>query len=314
MNAIASMSDLSPWLRIIGRGSHGRRDLAREEAAACLTALLEHELSEAQLGAWWIAMRLKGESGEELAGFTEALRRTQRWQLDAAQLARPCWVLPAYNGARRLLNAVPLLARALVERGAWVLVHGITHDPTRLTTYALWQALGWPIAGEAAQAEKALRRNGLVFVPIAALQPGLARLLAWRWRIGVRSTPHTLAKLIEPIAGAWRAVPVTHADYLDRLSAFLAATGARAVVYRGAEGEAAWHPRRATELQVCASGQRRRHTWAAQPHAPCVETAELDTSVRLLHAMLSGSAALPECIHAQAEAFMEIAGAEHSPT
>jgi len=52
-----------------------------------------------------------------------------------------------------------------------------------------------------AQAQKALDEDLLAFVPVAALCPGLASLLALRHRLGLRNCAHTMAKLIEPFEG-----------------------------------------------------------------------------------------------------------------
>jgi anthranilate phosphoribosyltransferase len=309
---VDGLHDLSPVLRTLGRGAgqppEERRGLSHEEAAACLRALLDGRVSEAQLGAWWLASRLHGESPSELAGYLEAATGTLAWQLPAAAFAdgRPLWCLPAYNGARRLLNAVPLLAQALVERGARVLVHGVGHDPGRLTTARLWHALGWPFVHDAEAARAALARTGLAFAPIETLHPRLARLLDWRWRLGVRSAPHTIAKLLAPVAGGWLAVPVTHGEYLTRLARQLSASRARGLVYRGCEGEAHWHPRRAVSVQVCRDGAIDMRAWAGGDSAPVIETVDPEATLGHLEAVLSGREPLPAAIEAQADLMMEI--------
>lgn len=314
MNTLAEPGlevDLSPTLRALGRrataNENARRGLSVAEAAACLHALLDGRVSEAQLGAWWLAMRLHGESASELAGYMQAIDATLAWHLPRTALpeGRPLWCLPAYNGARRLLNATPLLAHALRARGAAVFVHGVRHDPGRLTTAEIWTALSWPVAQDAAQVTAALATDGLVFAPIDALHPRLARLLEARWRIGVRSAPHTLAKLLAPTDVAWRAVPVTHADYLDRLARHLQATGGHGIVYRGCEGEAHWHPRREVRVHVCHGGAIDVRTWSGSAATDALETVELRTTVRELEAVLAGRAALPAAIEAQADLMME---------
>jgi anthranilate phosphoribosyltransferase len=252
-------------------------------------------------------MRLHGESASELAGCMQAIDATLAWRLppQALPAGRPLWCLPAYNGARKLLNATPLLAHALRSRGAIVFVHGVRHDPGRLTTAEIWSALGWPVAHDAARAAAALASDGVVFAPIDALHPRLARLLDTRWRIGVRSAPHTLAKLLAPTDAAWRAVPVTHADYLDRLARHLQATGGCGVVYRGCEGEAHWHPRRELRVHVCHGGAIDIRTWSDGAPADAHETVELQTTLREIEAVLAGHAALPAAIEAQADLMME---------
>jgi anthranilate phosphoribosyltransferase len=62
----------APFIREIGRGKKGARDLSRDDAQAIYAAMLNGQMSEIELGAFLIAMRIKGESVQELAGFLHA--------------------------------------------------------------------------------------------------------------------------------------------------------------------------------------------------------------------------------------------------
>src|SRR4051794_41903590 len=61
-------------IRLVGTGPRGSRALTFEEAREAMAQLLAGEVSEAQAGAFLIAMRGKGEEPEELAGVAQALR------------------------------------------------------------------------------------------------------------------------------------------------------------------------------------------------------------------------------------------------
>nr|MBA3302204.1 hypothetical protein [Thermoleophilaceae bacterium] len=61
-------------IKLVGTGPRGSRDLSFDEARGALGAVLGGEASDAQVGAFLVAMRLKGESPQELAGFAQALR------------------------------------------------------------------------------------------------------------------------------------------------------------------------------------------------------------------------------------------------
>ncbi|MET0980575.1 MAG: DNA-binding protein YbiB, partial [Telluria sp.] len=60
------------FIKEIGRGVKGARSMTREDAAALYGAMLEGRVSDLELGAILLAMRIKGESVEELAGFMDA--------------------------------------------------------------------------------------------------------------------------------------------------------------------------------------------------------------------------------------------------
>ena len=228
--------NFTPIIKDVGRGAKGARGLNAITARDAFAALLAGEVSDIQLGAWWLAMRIKGETPEELAAFVEAMQSTVAFRIKSTQ---PVALLPCYNGARQLPNVTPLLAWALAQAGVRVLLHGVKQDSTRVTTYELFQALNFPITETADATEAALTERSMAFTPLDALHPKLAALIANRWRIGVRSTPHTVTKLLQPIDGpAVRVIALTHGDYIDRMGAHIATqTDAKAVVFRGCEGE-----------------------------------------------------------------------------
>src|SRR6195952_880854 len=64
---------IAPYLREIGRGKDGARSLTREQAADLMARLLDGQVSDVEAGAFAIAMRIKGETPQELAGFMDAV-------------------------------------------------------------------------------------------------------------------------------------------------------------------------------------------------------------------------------------------------
>ena len=62
---------ISHFIKEIGRGKQGARDLTREQAAQLMGQILDAKVEDLQLGAFCIAMRVKGETAQEMAGFLE---------------------------------------------------------------------------------------------------------------------------------------------------------------------------------------------------------------------------------------------------
>ena len=230
-------------IKEIGRGKNAARDLSREDAQALFTAILNDEIPPLQLGAILIALRIKGESLEELAGFLDACEASYP-HLKAPAGTVPL-VIPAYNGARQLPNLTPLLASLVAREGKPVLVHGVPDDPGRVTTIEVFRAMGIEPAASISEAEQQLAERKLAVITIDTLAPKLARVLKLRREIGLRSSGHTLVKMLQPFTSkAIRLVSVTHPEYLDRMRAFFTSYGSHALLLRGAEGEAVAHPRR----------------------------------------------------------------------
>jgi anthranilate phosphoribosyltransferase len=217
--------------------------------------VLAGEVSDLELGAFALAMRIKGESIEELGGFLAATQE----RCIAIRPVRPTVVLASYNGARRLPNLTPLLALLLAQEGVQVLVHGPLRNPGRVTSAEIFRDLGLPFARDALEIDYAWERREPVFIAIDDLCPPLAKLLEVRRVVGLRNSGHTIAKVLSPLATApiMRVVNYTHPEYATMLGEFMGHTHGDAMLLRGTEGEPAADPRRAPKLDVYIRGQLR---------------------------------------------------------
>jgi len=243
------------YIKEIGRGPEGSRNLDEEAAYRLFAAMLDGGVPDLELGAILIGLRMKSESADELLGFYRALsERVHRLEMPRRDF-RPV-VIPTYNGARRQPNLLPLLALLLQRFGIPVLLHGTLDGHGRIgTAYILRELVIMPSVS-LTQANEALQENGIAFVPTAVLCPGAAQLLALRGRLGLRNSAHTLVKLIDPFDGeALRLISVTHPDYMTKLREFLVATGYRALLMRATEGEAFANPKRRPQIELFDGGR-----------------------------------------------------------
>ncbi|MFV5215644.1 DNA-binding protein YbiB [Azonexus caeni] len=243
------------YIKEIGRGAEGARDLTREEACRVYAAMLDGGVPDLELGAILIALRVKGESIEEMLGFLDASDQRMHRLVMPHGRVRPV-VLPSYNGARKEANLTPLLALLLQRFGVPVLVHGLLEGFGRVSTAQIFRELGHLPVGSVQQAQQTLSAEGLVFLPLNAFSPGLHNLLALRGRMGVRNSAHSLVKLINPFAGeAVLVAPATHPDYIELMRALLLERGQRALLLRGTEGEPYANPKRRPRLELVSRGQ-----------------------------------------------------------
>ena len=289
---------LTRYLREIGRGKKAAGDLPRDDAQALFSAMLGGNVPDLQLGGVLIALRVKGESLAELGGFAATCEASYAHLQPLSDGAVPI-VIPSYNGARQLPNLVPLLALLLAKAGVPALVHGVTLDPGRVTTREVFAELGITPAASGEEARKTLETRRVAFLPIDALAPPIAAMLALRRRLGVRNSAHTLVKMLQPFAGpAVRIVSVTHPDYLVRMREFFTTYDTGALLLRGAEGEAVAHPRREPSLEwVHGEGIE---TWKEEASAP-PELPDRDEKVtaRWIESVLEGKVPVPAAIQHQ---------------
>ena len=299
---------IASYIRQIGRGKEGARALSGAQAYELMGQVLDGKVSALELGAFVIAMRIKGESVDELAGF---LRATHERCLSLAS-PQPVVVLPSYNGARKLPNLTPLLALLLAEQGLSVLVHGPLHDPTRVTSAEIFHDLGLPLARDGTGIECGWQRHAPVFVDTAVLCPPLARLLDVRRVVGLRNSGHTVAKLLDPFpAGAgFRVVSYTHPEYARLLADFAIQTRASLLLMRGTEGEPVADPRRLPRLDVYLHGELRPElSMPAQEGAlsglPLLpRTCDAATTAVYIQSVISGEKPAPAPLIEQVEAVL----------
>ncbi|HEX6363919.1 MAG TPA: DNA-binding protein YbiB [Albitalea sp.] len=246
---------IAQYIKEIGRGSEGARSLTREQAADLMAQVLDGSVTDLEVGAFAIGMRVKGETVDELIGFLDAAHE----RCIAIESDRPVILLPSYNGARRLPNLTALLAMRLAQEGARVLVHGPLHDPKRVTTAEIFRDLGLPIARTTTEVEQAWARHEPAFMRIDALSAPLARLLDVRWVVGLRNSGHTIAKMLDPCRGAraLRVVNHTHPEFGELMAAYAVQSGADMVLMRGTEGEPVADPRRMPRMSVWLDGAAR---------------------------------------------------------
>lgn len=290
---------ISQYIREIGRGKDGARALTREQAADLFGQVLDGSVSDLEIGGFCLAMRIKGETPEEMAGFLDATHARLN-RLPATD--RPVVVLPSYNGARKLPVLTPLLALLLARHGLPVLVHGTPTETRRVFSSEVFEALG--IRPETALPQ--LAPGQLAYAPTELLHPGLKRLLDVRRVVGLRNSAHSLVKLMNPCAGPSLIVgSYTHPEYALSMTTTFELVGAHALLLRGTEGEPVADARRTPQMDAFRDGRRicvqeaQGGSLANLPELP-KDIAAAPTAA-YIQAVLAGRLPLPEPIALQVE-------------
>ena len=299
---------ITSYIKEIGRGKEGARSLSEAQAHDLMCQVLDGRVTDLEIGAFALAMRIKGESVHELAGFLSAVHE----RCIPIRTPRPMIVLPSYNGARKLPNLTPLLALLLAQEGAQVLVHGPMLDAGRVSTAEIFRDLGLPFACNADEIDNAWARREPVFIATDHLCPPLARLLEVRRVVGLRNSGHTIAKLLRPLIGgtALRVVNHTHPEYAAMLTGFLAHTQADAVLMRGTEGEPVADPRRAPKLDVFIDGRPRpdlsrpAHEGVLTELPVLPRTNDAATTAVYIQSVVSGEKPAPTPLSSQVDCLM----------
>jgi len=314
MNTETTSFPAARFIKEIGRGKKGARSLSRDDARDLYAAMLDGRVSDLEMGGLMLAMRIKGESVDEIAGFLDAGEASFEPLAVPAAAFAPI-VIPSYNGSRQMPNLTPLLALLLARAGAPVLIHGVVTDPGRVTTAEILHELQIAPASSPAQAAALFAQGLPAFMPVDALAQKMAHLLSLRRVLGVRNSTHTLVKIMQPFAGAaLRLVSYTHPEYLTMLSEYFSHAApvgkGDAFLMRGTEGETVANAKRAQQIEWFHDHER---TTLVQRQAPVDEMPPLPaqsdaaTTAAWIRAALEGREPVPAPIAEQVEHCLHVA-------
>lgn len=302
---------ISHYIKEIGRGARGAKPLAREQACDLFGQVLDGRVSDLEVGAFCLAMRIKGETPDELAGFLDA---TQARLARFPATRRALVVLPSYNGARRLPVLTPLLALLLAREGLPVLVHGTDTESARVLAWDVLAALDVPPR----QRIDRVAEGEVAFAPTELLSTGLKRLLDVRRVVGLRNPGHSVAKLIQPCEGACVVLAsYTHAAYAESMAATFERMGTTALLSRGLEGESVADPRRTAQVDGFVQGRRvtlQVQAPGTQPDVPGLPTAiDIQATADYTRRVLAGDLPVPAAIAQQVAHVLQLARQTESP-
>ena len=297
---------ISHYIKEIGRGKDGARPLSRVQAADLLGQVLDGSVTDLEVGAFCMAMRIKGETPDEMAGFLDATHQ----RLDPLPLhgsGVPTVVLPSYNGARKLPVLTPLLALLLARGGVAVLVHGTPTESSRVFSSEVLLALDIP----AQTAIKSIAPGEVAFVPTGLMCPALKRLLDVRRAVGLRNPAHSLVKIMNPCAGKSLVVSsYTHPEYAISMAQTFELIKANALLLRGTEGEVVADARRVPQMEAFINGQRQllqvaqAGTLASLPDLP--KTTDAASTAAYIQSIMAGHQCVPTSIAMQVEHILQL--------
>jgi anthranilate phosphoribosyltransferase len=212
--------------------------------------LLQGRIRPEQEGAFLMLLRVREETAQEIAGFTQACRQTTE---PAFAKLRVDLDVSAYAGKRRQLPWFLLALAVLAQSGVRILLHG-TQEPHSKRLYAreVLAKLGVaPVIG-ASEAASALGEYRFCYADLSTLHPRLDRLIQLREVFGLRSCANTLARLLNPSNAPFslqgvhhRHVDVRHMHVSEQL------LDANSMCFRGEGGEPEQNP--SAETQLCMS-------------------------------------------------------------
>ena len=210
-------------------------NLTRVEAAALLDALLDGEATDAQIAAALVALSVKGETVEELAGMAEAMRaRSLRVNCRHEHFIDTAGTGSSYS---KTFNVSTAAAFVIAGAGLAVAKHGSRAATSRSGSADVLTALGVNVTAEREVSERCLNEIGICFMFAPLYHAATARVAAVRRQLGVHTTFNLLGPLTNPARAPRQIIGVWHRALVEPLARTLSLLGTtRAWVVHGSDG------------------------------------------------------------------------------
>src|SRR5437667_7605436 len=230
----AAQTEILTLKNFLTRLTRGQ-NLSRDEAGHFLDALLDSEATDAQIAAALIALKLKGETVEELAGLAEGMRQ----RAIRINSNHGCFIDTAGTGSSRAKTFNVSTAAAFVIAGAGLPVakHGNRAASSRCGSADVLTALGVDVSMSPDISERCLNEIGMCFMFAPLYHGATARVAGIRRELGVQTTFNLLGPLTNPAQAPRQIIGVWDRSLVEPLAQTLALLGTeRAWIVHGADG------------------------------------------------------------------------------
>jgi anthranilate phosphoribosyltransferase len=211
------------------------RNLTRAEARDVMNEVMAGEATPAQIGGFLVALRLKGETANEIAGCAEAMRE----HVLAVRPSRDDLVDTAGTGGDGACTINISTAAALVAAaaGAGVAKHGNRAVSSASGSADVLEALGFRLELPPAQIERSIDELGFGFLFAPTHHPAMRHAAPVRHELATRTVFNVLGPLTNPAGARAQVVGVYAPSLVRTIADVLAQLGAkRAFVVHGAGG------------------------------------------------------------------------------
>lgn len=210
------------------------RSLTTEEASSVMEEIMRGEATPAQFGAFVTALRLKGETVEEIIGLARTMRAKAIPVNVSGLVVDTCG-----TGGDGSFSFNISTAAAFVAAGAGLKVakHGNRAMSSHCGSADVLEALGIKIDLNAAQVERCLEEVGIGFMFAPLFHPAMKNAAAPRREIGIRTVFNILGPLTNPAGAQAQVLGVAEKSLVEKLALALRGLGSRhALVVHGEDG------------------------------------------------------------------------------
>ena len=208
----------------------GKR-LSMDEACAAMGSVMDGDATPAQLAALLVALRMRGETIEELAGFASAMRERVVRVAAPAGAIDTCGTGGDHSGTFNISTTAALVVAAA---GVPVAKHGNRAITSAAGSADVLEALGIRTDQTAEEAADAIRTEGFAFLFAPGFHPAMKHAGPTRREIGVRTAFNLLGPVTNPAGTSRQVIGVGDPISAPKLAEVLRLLGSeRALVVHG---------------------------------------------------------------------------------
>ena len=211
------------------------RDLSRVESRALFESIMTGAATDAQIGGVLMALKVKGETVDEITGATEAMRAlSEKVPVETPYLVDTCGT--GGSGGAKLFNISTAAAFVAAAAGAHVAKHGNRGMTSRSGSADVLEAGGVNLNLSPQQIARCIREAGVGFMFAPVHHRAMKYAAASRRELGTRTLFNLLGPLTNPASAPNQVIGVYSPKWLEPLAHVLLRLGSRHVILVHADG------------------------------------------------------------------------------
>ena len=213
-----------------------RVDLTEQEARSAMEEIMAGHATDAQIAAFLVALRMKGETAPELIGFARVMReRAERfWEGEALPVLDTAGTGGDRSGTFNISTAAAFVAAAA---GVRVAKHGNRSATSKCGSADVMEALGIDIQMPIDRLRTAISEVGIGFLFAQRFHTSMKHVMPTRTQLKVRTVFNILGPLANPASACFQVVGVSSPEIMELMGNTLLGLGLRhAFVVHGANG------------------------------------------------------------------------------
>ncbi len=206
-----------------------REDLSEEEAKEAMSVIMEGEALPTQIASFLTALRMKGETSEEITGFARAMRE-KAVPIHAANgeyVVDTCGTGGDGSGTFNISTAVAFVAAGA---GLTVAKHGNRSVSSRCGSADVLEALGVNINVSPGKVERCLQEVGIAFLFAPLFHPAMKYALPARKEVGIRTVFNLLGPLTNPAGARIHLIGIYRQDLTHAIAEVLRNLGSKSAL------------------------------------------------------------------------------------